>query len=802
LLCLGLRLVFIFHVSTIPVIWDAEIYWNSALRIRSLICADLHYCSSAPPDLTWAAVVRSVVISREGLAPTFFGALLTIFPADPKSVYVVFAVLDSLVCLIAMGVVIRLGAPIWVGALTGVFYATYVPAIVSTAAFLQQPFIRFWLAAAVFSYASALASSDDRAVRRSIRLGTLSSLVLAFSSTTTRPLLWVGPMAVVLISVFSARALQFRIQLREMAILAVMLAIVFALTLAMVGGISALNLISVIATGIPFDRTGSNEIQVTVLSFQDFWPPTDWYPDNVPFRTRSLVQDFLGAPGTFVRLWTYSIFANLAYPDHLYFQHFLLDLHQQELQHSILVVLGLIGLSWAIGGQSLYRYFGILIATFAILVTLSSGVISVEPRRLSVLAPFWCIGAGWCLWSLHTARDRRTIWTAAGLAGAALLLWQLPVPVVLSLGVSANTAFEILMVARLSSVLIFVGYLAREWRLSQPTFSCKLPIIAMTGCLAITTIASFHDDNWREWSANIATGIRQIVNDVEQPEHLWPWLIVDISEEQVKSVSISVNGERIKEAGTRMNVWEAGVPPQWQPYARLFALSGGRVSRAMWSAIPIPRHLTASGKLTIEIEPASQPFSIRGDLAEPGVVTGPLFDPWITGHSLWRWIWNASDPRISRTRPLQGGFYTSARLDENSWNESDLSPALGKQTGRYRIYLTQAAFGPQTNALAAAQEQDIPPDCGDGNRVAAPGKHLPYICQQKDGSLEYLVEGNRLGISQREVFATDQLQGELIDRITGSKGRVDVIKVLKHIFVANFYAADESPIYSLIFRLD
>src|SRR5262249_40374040 len=154
---------------------------------------DLHACVSTLPAITWAEVVRSVTVSREGLPPLFFGGLLTFLPVDPKSIYAVIALMDSLVCLMAMKIVGRCGGTLWVSALTGLVYATNIPVVVGTGAFLQQPFIRFWLTATIFAYTLAFTSSDDRQMRRCYLAGTLAGIALGFSSTTTHPLLWIGP---------------------------------------------------------------------------------------------------------------------------------------------------------------------------------------------------------------------------------------------------------------------------------------------------------------------------------------------------------------------------------------------------------------------------------------------------------------------------------------------------------------------------------------------------------------------------------------------------------------------------------
>jgi hypothetical protein len=398
LLSIGLRLIFILDVSRIPVVWDAEIYWSLAVGIRNLICTSLKYCS---PDIyahteTMQVALRSIFVDRYGLLPASMAAALTVLPTDPKSVYFVFAILDCLVCMMAMNIASRLGLPLWAATLAGLSSAIYVPAVVSTASFLQQPFIRFWLVFATWNYARALTAGPDRRIGGSILLGTFASFVVGFSSTTTRPLMWVLPIAVVFIGSFTADR-QFRnLQLKCLVALLALLGIVLASVRAVIPDISTINLISDLAIGIPIDRAGSDQLQVTVLSFRDFWPPTAWYPDSVPFATRSLFQDMVRAPFSFAYWLNYSIYCNWLFPDHLYFQQYLLNISEQNIQHWIVVVLGLAGIACLLGQPGPRRNIGILIAVLVLFISLSNGMISVEPRRLTTLAPFLSVGLAYC----------------------------------------------------------------------------------------------------------------------------------------------------------------------------------------------------------------------------------------------------------------------------------------------------------------------------------------------------------------------------------------------------------------------
>ena len=168
---------------------------------------------------------------------------------------------------------------------------------------------------------------------------------------------------------------------------------------------------------------------------------------------------------------------------------------------------------------------------------------------------------------------------------------------------------------------------------------------------------------------------------------------------------------------------------------------------------------------------------------------------------MWRWVWNASDPRIPRSRPLPDQ-YISARYDGHSWNTDDLSPEFGRQTGRFRIFVEEAAFGPRTNALRQPPAQGPLPRCRSGTRIAAVSNDLPYICLMDDGSLEYFIENNFMGSSRRQTLVQAVAGNKIVDRIDSSTGRVEVLKVLNTTFVANFYDPDSTLRYSLAFRTE
>ena len=101
------------------------------------------------------------------------------------------------------------------------------------------------------------------------------------------------------------------------------------------------------------------------------------------------------------------------------------------------------------------------------------------------------------------------------------------------------------------------------WKHGTTEFHRTLPIAFMIVCLSVAGIGSLEDGERREWSARIKAPINEAVDQLKQPEYLWPWLLVDVENaQQATSLSISINGEQVKAPGTSMSVWEGSEIPR------------------------------------------------------------------------------------------------------------------------------------------------------------------------------------------------------------------------------------------------
>jgi len=237
-------------------------------------------------------------------------------------------------------------------------------------------------------------------------------------------------------------------------------------------------------------------------------------------------------------------------------------------------------------------------------------------------------------------------------------------------------------------------------------------------------------------------------------------------------------------------------------------MSNFDVPQRTWSAVPLPRVLALTSTLSIEIVPGEMPFTLLGDYLDTRTASyvGPLIDPWRSGTSLWRWQWNAEDPRIPARQELEEGGYTSAVRYSDGWTSNDLSPQIGAQSGLFRVFITQVAFGPSTNALlplsGAPSTSGATPTCPNGVPLTAPAAGAPLICMV-DSALEFREpDGTLVGRSPVALFTSAAQRDEVITQLAREGLRVEILSVLYKRFVANFYSPGGELDYSLYFQFN
>jgi hypothetical protein len=788
-LALGLRLWFAVAVSRVEIVWDAASYWSETQQIRATICYSLGYCDpGASPAGGVEHTIDTVFFSKNGLLPLIDGIALTVLPNSVTTALVGFAILDALACVMIGVVVLRLGGPLPVAVLAAFLAGVYVPGIVGDGSFLQQPLIRFGLTATVCSYSCAFTA--DRHRRTFVIAGTCSLVLVAFSSQTTRPLLWAIAAAVIAIAWLrpSTRDIA-RMQLRASAIVALLLLAGAVLITVLWPSHSFTGALTNIGLGL--STSGTAVGQVTVLSFPHFWPTDAWPFFEHSNSTGSVFSDVAAAPVDFVSRTAYSTYANWRYPDLLYFQEFGLGLGGQVVQHLLVVIPGFVGLAWLIGLTGARRQVGAVVLVTVTLISLLAGLVSVEPRRVGALVPLLALGAACFVWSI----TRRRSWSRFEVVGAAIAIvcvatWLVSLPSLLAiLSVSPALGHALLVIARIGATAAVGAWLLEDWRRRWPGFSILAPAALGAVLLTLATTSQFIE--WRAWNKTIREPIRQHVDGLALRPGLSPWLIVDFATpREAAAATIYVDGTLVKDSGVPMRRWQVdGEMLRWPPYEDLKRMGVEEEPRT-WSAVPLDADLLDGGSATIEVRPPRRGITIAGDFDVNGssLYSGPAVDPSFGGFSLWRWIWNARDPRIPFDQDL-GARYTSSGSD-----------------GRYRIYISQQPFGDRTNVLQDSKPTAVAAStsaCPGGTRYATtadatPGN--PWLCLQEDGALAFhLADGTRLGESPATVLTSRAPRGTVLDRVRSPAGSVELVSGGGPLLIANFRSRDGEVAYSLGF---
>ena len=198
ILAFMLRILFVFSASNIKLLYDAQHYWNVTLRTRNAICLTTHLCEpvfnspsydsfSAGEGVTAAELTDYAIINRVGIMPLMMAPFLIVLPAQPQSIYLIFALLDGLTCVMLVHLMLKLKQPMWVAVLAGCVNALYIPTVIGSGAYLQQPFIRFWMVAVVWAYGLAITNPPEPEHRWlhlfAIAFATLGCLMIGYASS-------------------------------------------------------------------------------------------------------------------------------------------------------------------------------------------------------------------------------------------------------------------------------------------------------------------------------------------------------------------------------------------------------------------------------------------------------------------------------------------------------------------------------------------------------------------------------------------------------------------------------------------
>lgn len=777
LLAFALRVIFIFESSNTFIVWDASIYYQSSLQVQDALCSSLQYCTPIWEVSGTLQNSASAIYERPGLLSVILGAAFTVLPWHSifNMALVINAMFDVLACAMVMSITWRISQRRWVAIAAGLLFAVYVPTITGTGAILQQPLIRLGLT--TYLWGVVMAFETDRS--RWVGIAMLGAFVVGFGSISTRPFLWVA-LATIIGLALTYRS--FRTLMGGLTATWVILAVMIGI-LVISEPQDRIDAVMQITTGL---SSGGETVsdQSTILSFENWWAPSSWQSLNVS-QTESIFGDILGQPVEFSWALIHSIFGHFRYPDTAHYQAFVLTPFDQQVQHLFYLILGGIGLV-ALANDSRPRSRQLLVAAL-----LGGGVIlviycmiGIEPRRMTAYAPLMAVLAALGI----QAFTRMSRWDVLLVAGA-MLAWTIPVGLVPFL--PPEGANLLLIALRTAAVMVVL------WRLTSPPRLMPVGVIAGIGIVLLG--GQIQEPDWREWQASVDDAVRQTITNVSQHETLHPWLIIDVDQPQV--FTIRADDVQLKPVGQPMLEWNTGLPALWSSYGTIQQMANTPVTRRRWYAIAVPPHLLDDGSLTVDlINGEVEAAVVYGDyLREDATVThGPSQSPWYDGDSFWRWQWNAHDPRIPVTTSLDGMAYESAWISGTDARTGDLSPAIGRQQGLYRIYLTFAPFGHATNAFGAPRAPDAATLCGEASLIVAPGNSDVVVCRNSDGDMIFTMNTTVIAGVSAEAFTQPFERYAVVAQSTTDAGRVDVIHVLNTLFVANLYTPDGTLIYSVV----
>lgn len=679
---LVLRLVFVYTVNKpIEGQWDPWVYMDLTLYTRDYLCVNWQYCEpvrhTAPEFIT---MFYSALTNRAGWMPLPMGLLTSFFnPVTGPIIYTFNALIDSVIVVMTAQILLRFKVPHWSGLLAGVLLAIYIPTIVETGVFLQQLYIRFSLVLTLWAYTYAFTGAPRAWVWVSV--GTLGAALLGFASLTTRPALWLIVITALLVTALSR---EHRRLLRAQVIAAAVLVGVLMFFALLRLPESPLEHFAKIAFNLTLGQQSQelSSLQSTVLDCD-----TLICYDGFQYSQGSILETILRDPSRTASRLTYALWANWVYPGSTHFQEYLLSLDQQKIQHALYMIAGLIGLAWLIGAQQRYtlNLFAVYAVAFAYLCFVYS-LISIEPRRMTPMIPFVCIGAAYLIYGVGDVLQRRVMMQrieAAWLAGT-LVLWLLPLAWLLWLvPLGAVPTYAMLTFLRVVALIGAVVITLRWWKRADADYQLWAGGALLALVVGVLAYAQMIHYGWRAWDATLSnTSVTQQVDGFAAAERVC--IVLDVpGAEDGRALQIYLNDQLVKPFGEPLQEWTP-VFPLNDVYTGYNRFATRPINWRAWYFYPVPLDALTDDPQTIRLEIGETPVTLSGDYydSDETYYTGPLVSR-VESRTYGLMLWNFKDPRIVYPQ-LLNARYTST--GDNNLGD-DLSPSWGRQIGIYRVFL-------------------------------------------------------------------------------------------------------------------
>lgn len=458
----------------------------------------------------------------------------------------------------------------------------------------------------------------------------------------------------------------------------------------------------------------------TVYYVGGFWQVLDsagWFPDNEAPAARALAQGGRGALAEAVRtfferpllcLWVYAgnVVRIWQYPSNTLRESFVLDFEAQTTLHQLL---GLFTLGTAPAMVRL-RPASALLAAPILLLTAGYALEQAETRYVLPALPLVLALAAAAVVRVADAYASVRLARAeaiALLAGGVLLVAASTrlTPQVLTgclspreyAGASAGVAVWLgaasagLLLAARGTLRAWTG--ARGWAYAGATLVAGATALGLLGT-----------SEWRAWSVDLGTppetgahALRTVIRLGEATA--WAalpvppgkaYLLIDAEGAGLERLEVTANGVRLPPQGS-------ADPPADERFHKDYRIWLDRWDDTpddvrQWHACLLPTEALATGRLEVvlRLPTAGEPtqVTIHGDAPEAfadGAYAGPCIGFGDDCRSLQRWVWSHRDPRLDGVTPLFSAGTRSARYDGERWDEDDLSPDAGRQSGAYRI---------------------------------------------------------------------------------------------------------------------
>lgn len=694
LLALSLRLVFVLGLPQLPLYWDEPLY---QARAKAILAGVTGWASGgAGPDL--ATVLRPNLQKGE-LYSAMVAVIYATAGANPRAVFVVQALLDTLLCLLIYGLA-RAVAGHRAGLVALLAAALYEPFIFATARLQTETLTMLLCTASLL----AICAPERRRVAAHAAAGLLVAAAMLcrpamqflFPVLLPAVLLrnWdrVWRQRLLLVAVFAAGFLAIVVP-RLLLTRAVLGTAVWSSTLDpsadVYAGIVPGNL------GWKTDR-GAFAVPPTgeLLAVVGDDPARRARPQSADYRAatrRTLLWHPLESAGVMLHklyvAWSY------VYNDSR--SRFLGAGGATDGMHRSLLLLGLLGMPLA-----LRRRQGVPLVAATLYLWLSYLGIKIEVRYAMLPMPLMVCCAG--IAAAELSRGWQRAWRAgmrrrlAFLAGGAVVFGAAALLDIGALLSVLPIAPEAALALQSALILIAIGWLA--FTLAELAYPGRLAgLLAMAPAFLLAALVVMAGrplaGTWRDWRATLRPNLGVARQEFELPSQLGTPRSAQIKIDMLPEphggeVVVRLNGREIKRfaGGGRP---DGGDWPKENYYQNVRAgqLQSHEPDPA-WYTIPVPVDgLSGAAQVDVVVEGGGS-LRLVGDYgADPWSYAGPsLFSPAArVDTSLFKYLADHDfrlRRRIELTAPSRSRWH-----DGDAWTEGDLAADAGRQQGRYRIFL-------------------------------------------------------------------------------------------------------------------